>query len=83
MPVYDYKCTACQAKEEHILLPGDEAPTACNSCGGALKRSFSGGRVKINLEGWGFTKTDSLVSQDRPPKNWKMLKERAERIADE
>jgi putative FmdB family regulatory protein len=83
MPVYDYKCRSCGAREEHILLAGDEAPTKCQKCDGALKRAFSGGRVKINLEGWGFTKTDALVSQDRPPKNWKLLKERAERIADE
>lgn len=83
MPVYDYKCSACGAREEHILLAGEEAPTECKECGEALKRAFSGGRVKINLEGWGFKKTDALVSQDRPPKSWKLLKERAERIADE
>lgn len=83
MPVYDYKCVACGAREEHILLAGDQAPATCRECGGTLKRAFSGSRVKISLEGWGFTKTDALVSQDRPPKDWKMLKERAERIVDE
>lgn len=83
MPVYDYKCSACGEREEHILLPGEDVPTSCKTCGGTLKRAFSGARVKISLEGWGFTKTDALVSQDRPPKNWKLLKERAERIAEE
>lgn len=83
MPVYDFKCGACGAREEHILLAGEATPTKCGECGGPLKRAWSGARVKINLEGWGFSKTDSLVSGDRPPKPWKALKERAERIADE
>lgn len=83
MPVYDYKCSACGAREEHILLHGESPPSACAECGGEMKRAWSGGRLKINLEGWGFSKTDSLVSQDRPPKPWKLLKERAERIVDE
>lgn len=83
MPVYDYKCRSCGAREEHIILAGETAPAACAACSGELKRTFGGSRVKISLEGWGFSKTDSLVSGDRPPKPWKLLKERAERIADE
>lgn len=82
MPVYDFKCLSCGAREEHIVLPGDETPTACKACGGALKRAWSG-RVRVALEGWGFKKTDALLPEDRPRKPWKLLKERAERIADE
>ena len=83
MPVYDFKCTSCGAKEEHIVLQGEATPTSCSACGGGLKRAFGGSRVRISLEGWGFSKTDALVSSDRPPKPWKLLKERAERIVDE
>jgi putative FmdB family regulatory protein len=82
MPVYDFKCTACGAREEHILLSGETPPSACVACGGDLKRAWSG-RLHVSLEGWGFSKTDSLLPEDRPRKPWKMLKERAERIADE
>ena len=82
MPVYEYKCTKCGAREEHILGFSDEHPTACAACGGELKRSWSG-RVHVSLEGWGFSKTDGLVSDDRPRKDFKQLKERAERIRDE
>lgn len=82
MPVFDYKCATCGAREEHILLPGEDAPTACEACGGALKRAWAG-RLRVNLEGWGFSKTDSLLPADRPRRDWKTLKERAERIADE
>jgi putative FmdB family regulatory protein len=82
MPVFDFKCGACGAKEEHILLSGEQAPTRCARCGGELSRAWSG-RLRVALEGWGFSKTDAYLPEDRPRKPWKMLKERAERIADE
>ena len=82
MPVFEYRCSACSAREEHILLGDEQAPTACASCSGALKRTWNA-RVHINLEGWGFTKTDSLVSGDLSKKDFKALKERAQRIAEE
>jgi putative FmdB family regulatory protein len=82
MPVYEYKCGSCGAREEHILLFSDEPPAKCAACGGPLKRAWSG-RVHVSLDGWGFSKTDSLVSDDRPRKDFKKLKERAERIRDE
>jgi len=83
MPVYEYKCTKCGSREEHILLFSEEPPTACAACGGPLKRAWGGSRVHISLEGWGFSKTDSLVRDDGPRKDFKKLKERAERIRDE
>lgn len=83
MPVYEYKCTSCSAREEHVLLTGDSAPTACRACGeSALKRAW-GGRVHISLEGWGFKKTDSLIPDDRPRRDYRTLKERAERLVEE
>ena len=82
MPVYEFKCTKCGAREEHILGFSDEQPSVCAVCGGQLKRAWSG-RVHIALEGWGFSKTDGLVSDDRPRKDFKKLKERAEQIRDE
>lgn len=83
MPVYDYKCEACGSREEHILLPGEAVPTVCGTCGGALKRAWGGARIRISLEGWGFSRTDSLLPEGRGRKSWKTLKERAERIRDE
>lgn len=81
MPVYGYKCTSCGAREEHILLWSDEPPTACASCGGELKRAYAG-RVGVSLSGWGFSKTDGLIADTRG-KDFKKLKERAERIVEE
>jgi len=82
MPVFGYRCTACGARSDHIVLPGEDLPTACTVCGGDLKRTWSG-RLGVSLEGWGFKKTDSYLPDDRPRRNFKELKERAERIADE
>lgn len=83
MPVFDYKCRACEAREEHILLAGEKPPTACRACGGELRRAWGGGRLHVSLEGWGFSKTDALLPERGPRKPWKLLKERAERIVDE
>ncbi len=81
MPVFEYKCTSCDARREYVLLVGEAAPTACADCGGDLKRLWSA-RVQINLEGWGFSKNDALLKDTRG-KDFKALKERAQRIRDE
>ena len=80
MPVYEYVCTACDAVEEHLLPLGADGPDACAVCGEPLRRKFS--RVAVRYEGWGFTATDNLV-RDTRGKDYKDLRERAERIADE
>lgn len=84
MPIYDYRCSACGETREHILLGfSAPAPTECTACGkGPLERAYAGGRVQIALNGWGFSKTDGLISDTRG-KNFKQLKERAARIVEE
>jgi putative FmdB family regulatory protein len=81
MPVYEYACRACDAVEEHLQPMGSEAPGPCRACGGELRRRFS--RVAVKYQGWGFTSTDKLVAGDRPRKDFRELREHAERIADE
>ena len=80
MPIYEFVCTACAAVEEHLLPLGDEGPGACAACGEPLRRKFS--RVAVKYEGWGFSATDNLVNDTRG-KDYKQLRERAERISDE
>jgi putative FmdB family regulatory protein len=82
MPVFGFKCQGCGACSDHIVLPGESSPTTCAACGGDLKRTWSG-RLHVSLEGWGFSKTDGYLSDDRPRRDFKQLKERAERITDE
>jgi putative FmdB family regulatory protein len=81
MPVYEYRCRACGASEEHLQPMGSEAPGPCQACGGELRRRFS--RVAVRYQGWGFDSTDGLLPGDRPRKDFRTLRERAERIADE
>lgn len=81
MPVFGYKCPEGH-REDAIVLPGEKPPTTCKECGGKLKRTY-GGRVSVQLQGWGFSKTDSYLSDNRPRRDFKQLKERAERITDE
>ena len=80
MPVYEYVCTVCGETEEHLLPLGADGPDACAACGEPLRRKFS--RVAVKYEGWGFASTDNLVKDTRG-KDFKALRERAERIADE
>lgn len=80
MPIYEYACRACAAVEEHLLSLGAAGPSVCAECGGELRRKFS--RVAVKYEGWGFSSTDSLVKDTRG-KDYKALRERAERISDE
>jgi putative FmdB family regulatory protein len=80
MPIYEFACTVCGEVEEHLLPLGDAGPEACAACGEPLRRKFS--RVAVKYQGWGFTATDSLVKDTRG-KDFKDLRDRAERISDE
>jgi len=59
---------------------GSPPPGPCPKCGGELKRVF--GRVGVKFSGWGFKSTDSLVRDDRPRKDFRKLREKADEIAD-
>lgn len=80
MPVYEYACRACGASREEIQPMGSAAPGPCQECGGELRRVY--GRVAVRFSGWGFRRTDALVPGDRPRKDFRSLKDRAEQIAD-
>ncbi len=80
MPVYEYRCTACGEAHEEIQPMGAGPPGRCPNCRGELKRVY--GRVGIRFSGWGFERTDSLVSDERPRRDFKRLKERAEEISE-
>ncbi|MEX2221062.1 MAG: FmdB family zinc ribbon protein [Candidatus Rokuibacteriota bacterium] len=80
MPIYQYRCTACGADQEFLQRLGEAAPAGgCPDCGGALRKRFS--RVAVKYGSWGFTSTDQL-SRSPGSKDFKALRERAERISD-
>lgn len=60
---------------------GAPPPGPCVECGGELRRVY--GRVGVRFSGWGFKRTDALLSDDRGPrKDFKKLREKAEEISD-
>lgn len=56
MPTYGYRCTACDHKFERIQKMTDPALTACESCGGAVKKMLY--PVGIAFKGSGFYVND-------------------------
>ena len=80
MPVFEYRCESCAHLLEVIVLPGEEAPEACPECSGPLVRRWS--RVGAQFVGWGFSRTDSLMSDDRPRKPFKQVRDKAAELFD-
>jgi putative FmdB family regulatory protein len=80
VPVYEYRCRTCASTLEEIQAMGEPPPGPCPKCGGELKRIY--GRVGVKFSGWGFTRTDALVPEDRPRKDFRKLRDKAEEIAE-
>jgi putative FmdB family regulatory protein len=80
MPLYLFRCTGCDHESEVLLPLGETADRACPECGKPAKHRFA--RIAVKYNGWGFTATDSLVSDSRG-KDFKKLRETAEKISDE
>ena len=57
MPTYEYRCDACGRRLEVVQRFSDAPLTACEDCGGALRRVFH--PVGVVLKGSGFYATDS------------------------
>jgi putative FmdB family regulatory protein len=52
MPLYEYKCTACDKHTEKIQKFSDPEITACPHCGGKLERVLSAPAVSFKGGGW-------------------------------
>lgn len=57
MPTYDYQCRSCGHIIEVVHAMSEEGPTACEVCGGELRRILH--PAGIIFKGSGFYKTDS------------------------
>lgn len=57
MPTYDYQCRSCGTVTEVVHSMFEDGPTACERCGGELRRVFH--PTGIIFKGGGFYKTDS------------------------
>lgn len=56
MPLYDYECRNCGHKVEVLHGVNDPGPTACERCGGNMRKLFS--LPAIVFKGSGFAKKD-------------------------
>jgi putative FmdB family regulatory protein len=80
VPVYEYRCGACGHRLEEVQPMGAGPPGPCPQCGGELRRAY--GRVGVRFSGWGFSRTDGLLRSDRPRKDFRALKDKAEEITE-
>jgi putative FmdB family regulatory protein len=80
VPVYVFRCADCGAEQETLLPLGETQPRPCPECGGEARQRF--GRIAVRYGAWGFTATDRLVGDTRG-KDYKSLRETAEKIADD
>ena len=80
MPVFEYRCEGCGADLEEIVLPGEDAPETCTSCGGTLIRRWS--RVGVQLVGWGFARNDALLGSDGKRRPFKQIRDKASELFD-
>lgn len=80
MPVFEYRCEGCERQIEVIVLPSESPPETCERCGGALSKRY--GRVGVQLVGWGFSKTDSLVPDGKRRQDFKKVRDKAAELFD-
>ena len=79
VPIYEFRCATCGDTLEELRPVGETAPPGpCPRCGGKLRRAY--GRVGVRFSGWGFSANDKLVPGDRPRKDFRALREKAEEL---
>ena len=62
MPIYEYRCTACEKEFEYQQRMADAPMTVCEACGGGLERIMS--RSSFHLKGGGWYK--DLYASTKP-----------------
>jgi predicted nucleic acid-binding Zn ribbon protein len=81
MPVYEFRCPICESVTEQLLARGDTGPRPCTTddCPGTQNLKLS--RVAVRYQSFGFTSTDSLVSNPEG-KNFRSLQDKAHEISE-
>ena len=55
MPIYEYECQKCQARQEVYQKVNDKPPKKCSKCGGKLERMISAPAIQFKGSGWYVT----------------------------
>jgi putative FmdB family regulatory protein len=55
MPIYEYECQKCNARQEVYQKASDKPPKKCAKCGGKLERMISAPAIQFKGSGWYVT----------------------------
>ena len=55
MPIYEYECTDCGERVEHLQLSSDSPLTECAKCAGDLRKLMSAPAFQFKGTGWYVT----------------------------
>ena len=55
MPIYEFRCTKCNAHLEVFQKLSDKQPTRCRKCKGRLEKLFSKSAIQFKGAGWYVT----------------------------
>lgn len=55
MPIYEYRCKACDARFEKMQKVSDAPLTVCENCGGELEKQWSLSGFQFKGAGWYVT----------------------------
>ena len=55
MPIFEYECTACGERVEHLQLSSDAPLAECPECGGAVRKLMSAPAFQFKGTGWYVT----------------------------
>jgi putative FmdB family regulatory protein len=74
MPIYEYKCSECEAHFEKLQKSSDEPLKVCGQCGGQLEKQWSLSGFQFKGEGWYVTdyagkKSDPQAEKTDPAEN--------------
>jgi putative FmdB family regulatory protein len=66
MPIYEFRCTKCNAYTEVFQKLSDKQPTRCRKCKGRLEKLVSKSAIKFKGEGWyvtDYARKDSVAEK--------------------
>jgi putative FmdB family regulatory protein len=55
MPIYEFKCTACNNIDEHLMRLSDPLPEGCSACGKPVIKIMSNSTFALKGSGWYVT----------------------------
>lgn len=77
MPIYEYKCSDCEAHVEKMQKVSDEPLKTCEVCGGNLEKQWSLSGIQFKGAGWYVTDYSNKLkdtSSDKSDKSEKSEK---------